>query len=78
MSFHLQEGGQPFEKAQVRYEIWNEANPDKHDWVDVEEKVAGEYTASYKFAQAGTHKIQIHVTDDNELHEHEEHAIEVN
>jgi len=74
----LQVDGQPFEKANVRYEIWNEANPDKHDWVDVEEKVAGEYTASYTFAQAGPHKIQIHIKDDKELHEHEEYAIEVN
>jgi len=75
---HLQVDGQPFGKAQVRYEIWSEANPDKHDWVDVEESVAGEYTASYTFAQAGPHKIQIHVEDDKELHEHEEHEIEVN
>ena len=75
---HLQVDGKPFEKAQVRYEIWDEANPDKHDWVDVEEKDAGVYTASYTFAQAGPHKIQIHVKDDKELHEHEEHAIEVN
>ena len=75
---HLQLDGKPFEKAQVRYEIWNEENPDKHDWVDVEELVAGEYTASYTFAQVGPHKIQIHVKDDKELHEHEEHAIEVN
>jgi hypothetical protein len=67
-----------FEKANVRYEIWNEANPDKHDWVDVEESAAGEYTASYTFAEAGTHKIQIHVEDDKELHEHEEHTLEVN
>jgi hypothetical protein len=74
---HLQIDGKPFEKAQVRYEIWNEATPDKHDWIDGEESVAGEYTASYTFAEAGSHKIQIHVKDDKELHEHEEHAIEV-
>ena len=75
---HLQVDGKPFEKARVRYEIWNEANPDKHDWVDVEESVAGEYAASYTFAQAGPYNIQIHVKDDKELHEHEEHTIEVN
>ena len=74
---HLQIDGQPLEKARVRYEIWNEANPDKHDWVDVEESVAGEYAASYAFAEAGTYKIQIHVEDDKELHEHEEYEIEV-
>lgn len=76
-SVHLQIDGQPFEKAHVRYEIWNEANSDKHDWVDAEETVAGEYAITYKFAEAGPHKIQVHVKDDKELHEHEEHTIEV-
>lgn len=75
---HLQVDGQPLEKARVRYEIWNETNPNKRDWVDVEESVAGEYTASYTFAESGTYKIQVHVEDDKELHEHEEYAIGVN
>jgi hypothetical protein len=75
---HLQVDGQPLEKARVRYEIWNEANPDKRDWVDVEESVSGEYAASYTFAEVGAYKIQIHVEDDKELHEHEEYALEVN
>lgn len=75
---HLQVDGQPLEKARVRYEIWNETNPDKRDWVDVEESVAGEYAATYTFAEAGAYKIQIHVEDDKELHEHEEYAVEVN
>ena len=44
----------------------------------MEELVAGEYADSYAFAEAGPHNIQIHVEDDKELHEHEEHAIEVN
>ena len=44
----------------------------------MEESVAGEYTASYTFAEVGSYKIQIHVEDDKELHEHEEHIIEVN
>ena len=75
---HLQVDGQPLEQARVRYEIWNEANPDKRDWVDVEESVAGEYAASYTFAEVGSYKFQIHVEDDKELHEHEEYILEVN
>lgn len=78
MVVHLQVDDKPLEKARVRYEIWNEANPDKHDWVDVEESVAGEYVASYTFAEASSYKIQIHVEDDKELHEHEEYTMEVN
>jgi len=74
---HLQVDGQPLEKARVRYEIWSEANHDKRDWVDVEESIAGEYTASYTFAEAGAYKVQIHVEDDKDLHEHEEYVIEV-
>ncbi|HJF31701.1 MAG TPA: FixH family protein [Sporosarcina psychrophila] len=74
---HLEVDGQPFEKARVRYEIWNETNPEKHDWVDVDESTAGEYATSYTFEEADTYKIQIHVEDDKELHEHEEHTLEV-
>jgi hypothetical protein len=74
---HLQVDGHPLEKARVRYEVWNEAIPDKRDWVDVEESVAGEYAASYAFAEVGAYKIQIHVEDDKELHEHEEYTLEV-
>ncbi|MFJ7934687.1 FixH family protein [Sporosarcina sp. NPDC096371] len=67
----LQMDGAPLEKARVRYEIWNEANPDKHDWSEAAEPKAGEYDASYVFAESGTFNIQIHVEDDNGLHEHE-------
>ncbi|MBE1554258.1 FixH family protein [Sporosarcina limicola] len=74
---HLQMDGHPLEKARVRYEIWNDANPDKRDWLDAEEKVAGEYTATQTFAEAGTFKVQIHVEDEHDLHEHEEFTVEV-
>jgi|SRR5690625_2298049 len=66
----------PFEEADVRYEIWSD-NSDKHEWVDAEESDDGEYTAAHTFADAGTYYIQIHVEDDDGLHEHEEHEIEV-
>ncbi|NYF25315.1 FixH family protein [Sporosarcina sp. JAI121] len=73
----LKVDGQSFEKAQVRYEIWNVSTPDKHDWIDAEELAAGEYTAPYTFAQAESYNIQIHVKDDKDLHEHEEYTVEV-
>jgi len=66
----------PFEKADVRYEIWSD-NSEEHEWVDAEESDDGEYTAAHTFTDAGTYHIQIHVEDDDGLHEHEEHEIEV-
>lgn len=69
--------GEPFEDANVRYEIWREGNPDKHEWVDAEELTAGEYSASHTFLEKDTYTIVIHVEDDDELHEHEEHEVEV-
>lgn len=72
---HLQMEGKPLEKVNVRYEIWNEATPDKHEWVDAKETVAGEYSSSYTFTEAGTYTVQIHVKDEQDLHEHEEHTI---
>ena len=68
---------EPFEDANVRYEIWSEGNPDKHDWVDAEELTAGEYSSSYTFLETDTYTIVIHVEDDDDLHEHEEHEVEV-
>ncbi|WP_342505540.1 FixH family protein [Sporosarcina sp. FSL K6-2383] len=72
---HLQIDGTPLEKARVRYEIWNEENPDKHDWIDATESEAGEYAYTYAFTQAGTYSVQIHVEDDKDLHEHEVYTI---
>ncbi len=74
---HLQIDGEPLGKARVRYEIWNEANPDKRDWIEVAEPVAGEYAATHAFAEAGTYSVQIHVEDDQGLHEHDVFKIAV-
>lgn len=61
----------------VRYEISHEADPDHHDWVDAAEGNSGEYGATYTFEEAGNYTVAIHVEDDEELHEHEEHIVEV-
>lgn len=74
---HLELDAEPFEDASVRYEIWSEGNPDKHDWIDAEELTSGEYSSSYTFKEVDTYTIVIHVEDDEELHEHEEHEINV-
>ncbi len=74
---HLQMEGKPLEKVKVRYEIWKEEKTDKHDWLDTEEIVAGEYSAKKSFNEAGNYKVQVHVEDDHGLHEHEEHLITI-
>jgi len=77
LTVNLQMKDEPFEGARVRYEIVND-NSDIHDWVDADETVSGEYTNSYSFAKEGMYKIVIHVENDEGLHEHTEHQIEVN
>ncbi|KAB7704203.1 hypothetical protein F9802_18580 [Bacillus aerolatus] len=77
MTVQLQMDEAPLEKAQVRYEIWNDDISDKHEWIDAEESSPGEYTAAYTFTEAGTFNVQIHVENKDGLHEHEEHQIEV-
>lgn len=74
---HLELEGKVFEKANVRYEIWNADGEGKHDWIDVEQPKTGEYTANYTFEKVGKFNIQVHVQDDNDLHEHEIHEIDV-
>ena len=74
---HLQMDGQPLEHAQVRYEISSEALGDKHEWIDAEESVAGEYTAAGTFDKAGSYTVKVHVEDDHDLHEHEEYTFDV-
>ncbi|WP_368654448.1 FixH family protein [Ornithinibacillus sp. 4-3] len=71
---HLQMDDQPLENAKVRYEIINESDT---NWADAEETVAGEYVGKHTFEEAGTYSIQIHVEDDEDLHEHETYEIEV-
>lgn len=73
----LELDAEPFEDASVRYEIWREGNPDKHDWVDAEELMAGEYSSSYTFMETDTYTIVVHVEDDDGLHEHGKHEINV-
>jgi len=72
---HLQMDGSPLEEANVRYEIWNDEVSDKHEWVDAEEISSGEYSASYLFTEVGTYNIQVHVENDDGLHEHEEYEL---
>jgi len=74
---HLELEGKEFETAKVRYEIWNVDEETKHDWIDTEQPKAGEYTANYTFEKAGNFNIQVHVEDDNGLHEHEIHEIDI-
>ncbi|WP_235791700.1 FixH family protein [Virgibacillus salidurans] len=70
--------GENFEGANVRYEIWNYDVSDQHEWIDAEESASGEYTAIHDFPETGTYNIQIHVENDDGLHEHEEHEVVVN
>ncbi|GIN92103.1 hypothetical protein J6TS1_41410 [Siminovitchia terrae] len=73
---HLELENKPMEAARVRFEIWNDGS-DKHEFVDAKESQAGEYTGHYEFKESGKYKVQVHVENDEGLHEHEEHEIEV-
>ncbi|WP_018392171.1 FixH family protein [Bacillus sp. 37MA] len=77
LTAHLENEGAPLEKAQVRYEIWNNSNTEKHTWADAEETSPGEYTAAYTFTEAGAFTVKVHVENDEGLHEHEEHQVDV-
>lgn len=74
---HLELEEEPFKDADVRYELWSEDDPDNHVWVDAEELIAGEYTASYTFLEAKKYTVVVQVEDDNELHERQEYKINV-
>lgn len=74
---HLQNGDAPLEKAQVRFEIWSNNQEDKREWVNATESKPGEYIANHPFSEAETYQLQIHVENDDGLHEHETHEIEV-
>lgn len=63
--------------AKVRYEIWEEENPDEREWIDAKEHDAGSYTAQYAFLDKGIYSIQVHVEDDGDLHEHKIYSVEV-
>lgn len=78
LTVHLHLGDETLQNAMVRYEIFNENNSEKRDWVDAEETVAGEYTAAYSFKEEGKYTIIVHVENEEDLHEHEEYVVEVN
>lgn len=74
---HVQNEETPLEKARVRFEIWNDAISEKHDFIDTIESKAGEYEATFTFPEKGTYDVKIHVENDDGLHEHEEYKVEV-
>lgn len=74
---HIEIDKEALKDADVRYEIWNYDEDNKHDWVDADETESGEYTGTHTFEEAGTYSIEIHVEDDDDLHEHTEVKIEV-
>ncbi|MUK90210.1 hypothetical protein GMD78_17700 [Ornithinibacillus sp. L9] len=63
--------------AKVQYEIWNDTISDKHEWIPAEEKNPGEYHATHQFSDPGEYNIQVHVENDEGLHEHETYELEV-
>lgn len=73
---HLELDGKPLEKAKVRYEIWKDGE-EQHDWADAKELKPGEYQGDYTFDEKSTYSIQIHVENDEGLHEHEEHDVKI-
>src|SRR5690625_1103739 len=77
LNVHLSVHDEPLDQANVRYEIWS-TNEEEHVWVDAEQNSAGEYIGTYEFLSEGKYFIQIHVEDDDELHEHNEYEIVVN
>ncbi|TFJ91796.1 FixH family protein [Lentibacillus salicampi] len=77
LTVQLQMDEEPLENANVQYEITSDDNSDFHEWVDADENEAGEYSAAYAFDEAGAYTMTIHVKNDDGLHEHEEHEVEV-
>lgn len=67
----------PLKGAQVRYEIWNHDESSQHKWEDADETSDGEYVTNYTFEDKGNYIVQIHVEDDDDLHEQKEHKLEV-
>ena len=74
---HLQMDGQPLEEGNVRYEVSSDVLGETHLWIDADETDKGEYTAVYSFEEAGTYTVNIHVKNNDGLHEHEEFTVEV-
>lgn len=74
---HVQMDKEALEAANVRYEIWDDSTEAAHDWIDASEETPGEYATLHTFEEAGIYILQIHVENDDGLHEHEEYEIEV-
>src|SRR5699024_7655685 len=66
---HVQIVRQPLKEAILRHEVDHYDEENKPDWVQADETSAGEYTGTYTFDSAGTSTIEIHVEDDEDLHE---------
>ena len=77
LTTHLQIDGQPLEKGNVRYEVSSDVLGEKHLWIDANETDIGEYTAVFSFEEVGTYTVNIHVKNEEGLHEHEEFTFEV-
>lgn len=74
---HLEKEGKPLEKAEVHYEVWNNENNEQPVFVGAKEVQKGEYKADYTFDKKGTYTVKIHVKNEEGLHAHEEHTVEV-
>lgn len=74
---HITLEDEALENLQVRYEIWPAEDEEAIEWADAEEENAGEYSGTYSFPETGTYNIQIHVEDDDDLHEHQTYEVEV-
>ena len=74
LTTHAQMDDKAIEGARVRYEIVG-ANKETA-WVDTEESIPGEYTAKHKFPEAGSYQVIVHIENEH-IHEHEEHTVDV-
>ncbi len=61
--------GDPLEDALVQYDI-SRSDAAHHTWVEVPEVEAGVYQVEYTFTESGVYEIEVHVTKDNEIHDH--------
>lgn len=76
LSAQIENDGSPLAKAEVRYEIYKSKAEGKHEFIIASEAGTGNYTAAYKFNEAGSYIVVVHVQND-ELHEHAEYTVEV-
>ncbi|MCP3742558.1 FixH family protein [Rossellomorea sp. BNER] len=69
LTTHVTKDDEALSKAQIRFEIWQEGS-EKHEWVTTEEMKSGEYTGTYLFPEKGDYHVQVHVENDEGVHEH--------